>query len=180
MAFGQMCLGAKLFCPFFLSTAIYTKTFVYQSTSFLSNLRLSTFIPAALAWREGVVAPRHVTVYPLANIDKQPSTPALKSHRFTILEIQRFLRWPTLEVCPSGVHSFLSRVTFYKTSKKSIDFSFICYPLFFFLVSPPVWWKTQQSMCNVTNSITVVSSSTFAPQQELPGVQRLMGMEWQM
>lgn len=41
----------------------------------------------------------------------------------------------------------------------------------------PVRWKTHQSMCNFTNSATVVSLSTFALQQEPTGVQRLMGMK---
>lgn len=107
---------------------------------------------------------------------------SIYSQLFTISVIQRFLRWPTFEVCASDNPHFLSRATFYKIGKEALVFPFICPS-----TSPlpcvvtwgktkrplPVRWKTHQSMCNFTNSATVVSPSTFALQQE----PRLMGMK---
>lgn len=51
---------------------------------------------------------------------------------FTTSVIQRFLRWPTSEVCPSDDPNFLSRATFYKTSEEGLDFAFICPSTFSF------------------------------------------------
>lgn len=108
------------------------------------------------------------------------------SQSFTLSVIQRFLRRPTIEVCTCDNPNFLSSATFYKTGKEALDSAFIC-PSTSSLPCVVTWgktkrplpvkWNINQSMCNFTNSATVVFPSTFALQQDPTCVQRLMGMK---